>query len=170
MAYRQNVEIVSSIAYDLPLVDMDSSQLVIALSNIFENALESIHDSGKIELTVKKVNDHSISIIVKDTGSGISAEEIDSVYDPFMTSKTMGVGLGLTMVHQIIANHHGELVGKVFDEEFIWHCRTCTACMEVCPGLIEHVDTLMEIRRNEALIQGRMPADARARPDARVQR
>jgi len=53
-----------------------------------------------------------------------------------------------------------DLVGSAFDEEFIWQCRTCTACMEVCPGLIEHVDTLMEIRRNEALIQGRMPADA----------
>jgi len=53
-----------------------------------------------------------------------------------------------------------DIVGNAFDEEFIWHCRTCTACMEVCPGLIEHVDTLMEIRRNEVLIQGRMPADA----------
>jgi Fe-S oxidoreductase/nitrate reductase gamma subunit len=53
-----------------------------------------------------------------------------------------------------------DIVGSAFDEEFIWHCRTCTACMEVCPALIEHVDTLMEIRRNEVLIQGRMPADA----------
>ena len=109
MAFRQNVEIVSSISNDLPLIDMDPSQLVIALSNIFENALESIHDSGRIELTVNRVNDHSINIMVKDTGSGIAAEEIDSVYDPFVTSKTMGVGLGLTMVHQIVANHHGEI-------------------------------------------------------------
>jgi Fe-S oxidoreductase/nitrate reductase gamma subunit len=54
----------------------------------------------------------------------------------------------------------GDIVGSAFDEVFIWHCRTWTACMEVCPGLIEHVDTLMEIRRNEVLIQGRMPADA----------
>jgi len=108
-AYRQNVEIVASIDNDLPLIDMDPSQLVIALSNIFENALESIHDSGRIELNVKRVNDHSINIIVKDTGSGIADDEIDSVYDPFVTSKTRGVGLGLTMVHQIITNHHGEI-------------------------------------------------------------
>ncbi len=53
-----------------------------------------------------------------------------------------------------------DIVGSAFEEDYIWSCRTCTACMEVCPGLIEHVDTLMEIRRNEALIQGRMPADA----------
>ncbi len=53
-----------------------------------------------------------------------------------------------------------DLVGKAFDEEFVWHCRTCGACMEVCPALIDHVDTLMEVRRNEVLIQGRMPEEA----------
>lgn len=53
-----------------------------------------------------------------------------------------------------------DIVGKAFDEEFIWHCRTCGACVEVCPALIDHVGTLMEIRRNEVLIQGRMPEEA----------
>jgi Fe-S oxidoreductase/nitrate reductase gamma subunit len=53
-----------------------------------------------------------------------------------------------------------DIVGKAFDDEFIWHCRTCGACMEVCPARIDHVDTLMELRRNEVLIQGRMPEEA----------
>ncbi len=53
-----------------------------------------------------------------------------------------------------------DIIGNAFDEEYIWHCRTCSACMEVCPALIEHVDTLMEVRRNEVLIQGRIPAEA----------
>ncbi len=53
-----------------------------------------------------------------------------------------------------------DIVGKAFDEEFIWHCRTCGACVEVCPALIDHVGMLMEIRRNEVLIQGRMPEEA----------
>lgn len=109
LAYKQNVEIVRSFDNDLPLIDMDPSQLIIALSNIIENALESMHDNGRIELTVNKDNDHRILIIVKDTGSGIAEEEIDSIYDPFVTSKTRGVGLGLTMVHQIVVNHHGEI-------------------------------------------------------------
>jgi Fe-S oxidoreductase/nitrate reductase gamma subunit len=55
-----------------------------------------------------------------------------------------------------------DIVGQAFDEEFVWHCRTCSACMEVCPALIDHVDTLMDIRRNEVLIQGRMPEEAAA--------
>jgi Fe-S oxidoreductase/nitrate reductase gamma subunit len=52
------------------------------------------------------------------------------------------------------------IVGNALDEDFIWYCRTCTACMDVCPALIEHADTLIEMRRNEVLIQGRMPPDA----------
>lgn len=53
-----------------------------------------------------------------------------------------------------------DIVGGAFDEEFIWHCRTCGACVEVCPAMIEHVDTLVELRRNEVLIQGRIPEEA----------
>jgi Fe-S oxidoreductase/nitrate reductase gamma subunit len=53
-----------------------------------------------------------------------------------------------------------DIVGKAFDAEFVWHCRTCSACVEVCPALIDHVDTLMEVRRNEVLIQGRVPEEA----------
>jgi Fe-S oxidoreductase/nitrate reductase gamma subunit len=53
-----------------------------------------------------------------------------------------------------------DIVGGALDENFIWYCRTCTACMEVCPAAIDHVDTLMEIRRNELLIQGRVPHEA----------
>ena len=58
------------------------------------------------------------------------------------------------------ANGGTAIVGNAFDEDFIWFCRTCTACMEVCPAAIDHVDTLLEIRRNEVLMQGRVPGEA----------
>ena len=53
-----------------------------------------------------------VLVEISDTGSGIEDDEIDSVYDPFVTSKTTGAGLGLTMVHQIILNHGGEIVTR----------------------------------------------------------
>ncbi len=53
-----------------------------------------------------------------------------------------------------------EIVGSVFDEDYIWYCRTCMACTQVCPAYITHVDTLVEIRRNEVNMKGRVPADA----------
>ena len=80
----------------------------IALSNLIENALESIREGGEIRIEVKQV-DEKLLISLNDTGSGIDPGELDSVYDPFFTSKTSGAGLGLTMVHQIITNHHGEI-------------------------------------------------------------
>jgi Fe-S oxidoreductase/nitrate reductase gamma subunit len=70
-----------------------------------------------------------------------------------------GVNGGKT-VEAAATSEVADIVGKAFDEEFIWHCRTCGACVEICPALIDHVGTLMEIRRNEVLIQGRMPEEA----------
>jgi two-component system sporulation sensor kinase A len=87
---------------------MDSSQLVAALSNIMENALESMPHGGKLTLEAKQVPDQ-VLIRITDSGWGISEKNLDSVYDPFVTSKTKGAGLGLTMVHQIVMNHNGEI-------------------------------------------------------------
>ncbi|MFC1535503.1 nitrogen regulation protein NR(II), partial [Thermodesulfobacteriota bacterium] len=114
-AKRQNVKILTSIDHNLPLIKMDSPQLVTALCNIIENALESIRYNGKIELNVDRNNDNSVQIIIRDTGSGIPQEDLDSIYDPFVTSKTSGAGLGLTMVHQIVMNHLGEM--KITSQE-----------------------------------------------------
>jgi signal transduction histidine kinase len=107
-ATKQNVELIKSIDGDTPHTMIDPPQLATALSNIMENALESMTDGGTLELKVNRDNDH-IMIIVRDTGFGIGWKNLDSVYDPFVTSKTRGAGLGLTMVHQIIMNHHGEI-------------------------------------------------------------
>jgi len=56
-----------------------------------------------------KREDNYIAIQVEDTGCGIATDQLDAVYDPFVTSKTRGAGLGLTMVHQVVMNHHGEI-------------------------------------------------------------
>jgi signal transduction histidine kinase len=109
LAEKQNTRLLINLDHTLPLINIDPPQMEIVLSNIFENALEAMHDNGRIDLNVKLVNDNRIEIIIKDTGSGIAPEEMDSIYDPFVTSKTRGAGLGLTMAHQIIANHHGEI-------------------------------------------------------------
>jgi len=52
-----------------------------------------------------------------------------------------------------------EIVGNAFDEHFVWHCLTCMACTQACPAFITHVDTLLEIRRNEVSMKGRADTD-----------
>ena len=108
LARNRNVELLVEIPEDLPSLYLDSSQLVIAISNIMENALEAMPTGGTFFLTVKR-DDRHLSISFKDTGVGIDPGQLDAVYDPFVTSKTRGAGLGLTMVYQIVLNHHGEI-------------------------------------------------------------
>lgn len=52
------------------------------------------------------------------------------------------------------------LAGEVMDENVFWSCTTCRACQEVCPVNIEHVDYIMEVRRNLVLMQGKAPSEA----------
>jgi signal transduction histidine kinase len=108
-AERQGVQIDASIDLDMPVIDMDRQQIATALSNIFENALEAMNHGGRIELYAGIKDDKFLKIVLKDAGAGISEEDLDSVYDPFVTSKASGIGLGLTMVYQIIKNHGGEI-------------------------------------------------------------
>ena len=52
------------------------------------------------------------------------------------------------------------IVENKLDENFVWYCRTCRACVEVCPAKIDHVSQFVEIRRNEVMMQGRLPEEA----------
>ena len=53
-----------------------------------------------------------------------------------------------------------DIIPAAFDENFVWFCRTCLACVEICPAYVEHVDTIFEIRRNEVNMKGRLPVQA----------
>lgn len=51
--------------------------------------------------------------------------------------------------------------GTVFaDKNFVWHCRTCHACQSICPAGVAHVDLLIELRRAEVMMAGRLPSEA----------
>jgi len=108
LAGNRHVKLSVEIADDLPQINLDSSQLVIAMSNIMENALESMPKGGNLTLHATR-DDRHLLVSFRDTGLGIDPEQLDAIYDPFVTSKTRGAGLGLTMVYQIVMNHHGEI-------------------------------------------------------------
>ncbi|HCX22826.1 MAG: hypothetical protein CMB80_23595 [Flammeovirgaceae bacterium] len=80
--------------------------------NLIHNADQSTDQSGEITLSTRLSDDGKRGVIsVKDTGSGITAEDLPHVFDPFFTTKPPGegVGLGLFIVYQIIKEHHGEI-------------------------------------------------------------
>ncbi|MFC2039642.1 heterodisulfide reductase-related iron-sulfur binding cluster [Chloroflexota bacterium] len=58
------------------------------------------------------------------------------------------------------AESRKDMVSEAVTEEVVWDCTTCRACMEVCPVYIEHIDKIIEIRRNLAMEQSRFPESA----------
>ena len=104
----ESVDLVADIEEDLPTVTIDRAQISRALKNIIRNSIEALPTGGTIELKARAVDSH-IRIVVEDSGIGIDEDKFDSVLDPFVTSKTTGAGLGLTMVYQIVKNHQGEI-------------------------------------------------------------
>jgi two-component system sensor kinase FixL len=91
---------------DLPLVWADVEKIKQVVLNLCKNAAEAMPGGG--ELTVSATNfDGQVRLEITDTGVGIPAG-VD-VFEPFVTTKTQGTGLGLTIVRQIVAAHNGKL-------------------------------------------------------------
>jgi len=108
LANQLGIRVVKEIAPDLPPVRLDPSQICMALSNILDNALEAMPQGGTLTLKALQ-EDRFLVLTIRDTGCGIPKDQLTSIYDPFVTSKSKGVGLGLTLVHQVISNHHGDI-------------------------------------------------------------
>lgn len=105
---RQSIHLETDIEESLPTITLDKAQISRALKNIVQNSIEALPTAGTLRLTARAV-DSAIRIVVEDFGVGIDEDKLGSILDPFVTSKTTGAGLGLTMVYQIVMNHHGEI-------------------------------------------------------------
>ena len=105
---RHSIHLKTDIEEDLPIITLDKAQISRALKNIVQNSVEALPAGGTLKLTTRAV-DSTIRIIVEDFGIGIDEGKLGSILDPFVTSKTTGAGLGLTMVYQIVMNHQGEI-------------------------------------------------------------
>ncbi len=95
---------------DLPEIIADKSQLLQVLSNLVVNALQAMPDEGV--LTIRTTADAArVSLMVQDTGIGMSDEVKESIFVPFFTTKDVdqGTGLGLAVVHGIVTAHGGEI-------------------------------------------------------------
>lgn len=92
------------------VIDMagDAAKLKQAFGIIIMNGFQAMHGTGKLKIEVKR-NGGSIDVDVTDTGEGIPHEDISKIFDPFVTTKEMGVGLGLAITKRIIEDHEGKI-------------------------------------------------------------
>lgn len=87
----------------------DSEQLKQVILNLMLNAVQAMPQGGEVLVAAKRSR-QALTIRVKDEGSGIPEKDLDSIYDPFFTTKETGTGLGLPVAYQIVEKHGGELM------------------------------------------------------------
>jgi signal transduction histidine kinase len=95
---------------NLPIISGLSDQIRQVVLNLFLNAIEVMKPGGRLTVQTRGlVQQNEIFLSVKDTGPGIDLEILPKIFDPFITSKHTGTGLGLTITHDIIEQHHGRI-------------------------------------------------------------
>jgi signal transduction histidine kinase len=93
----------------LPKIEGDKQMLKRVFINLADNAVQAMEPKGgKLEVTTKQA-DNSIEIKIKDTGVGISEENLQKIFAPFFTTKAQGMGVGLAICKRFVEQHHGTI-------------------------------------------------------------
>jgi PAS domain S-box-containing protein len=124
-ARGQGVEIRRYYASELPMVRGDKVRLHQAFSNLISNGVEAMLDGGELSIAVTGPGredvvgdgegsalwgeDGHVEVEIRDTGVGIKKEEMGKIFEPFYTTSTRGMGLGLAITRRIINEHGGEI-------------------------------------------------------------
>jgi len=99
------------------LVLADKVQIQQVLLNLMRNAIEAMVSSKRRELTITTTRIAEMAeITVKDTGTGIAEEVASQLFQPFVTSKPQGMGVGLSISRTIVEAHGGQIVAEANPE------------------------------------------------------
>jgi len=112
------IEVSRQFSPDLPSVYVDKRQIKHVFYNLFLNACQAMEKGGILTIKTYKtrVDDRPfIACDVTDTGPGIPPDLLPNIFNPFFTTKDTGAGLGLSIVHNILSRHQGEI--DVFNKE-----------------------------------------------------
>jgi two-component system, NtrC family, sensor histidine kinase HydH len=96
---------------NLPAVPLDEGLCEQAFVNLIQNAYDAMSDGGTLRVSAAKANADrdGIEVRIEDTGTGIPPALREQIFNPFVTTKKTGVGLGLSIVSRIVDGHHGTI-------------------------------------------------------------
>jgi signal transduction histidine kinase len=121
--HGSGIKLKTKLTKDLPVIKADEVQLSQVLVNLITNAVHAMPNGGEIVIATS-AKGRFVSLVVKDTGRGMTAEVEEKIFEPFFTTKPVGqgTGLGLSVVKGIIDSHQGRIsvhstpgVGTRFD-------------------------------------------------------
>lgn len=105
----KKIKIEKKFSYDICDVEVDAEKVKIAFLNLIVNAVEAMEAENGVLAISTQAKDHKCIVEISDNGSGISADHLDHLFEPFFTSKEKGTGLGLTHTQNIILSHKGSI-------------------------------------------------------------
>ncbi|KKM91255.1 hypothetical protein LCGC14_1230410, partial [marine sediment metagenome] len=106
MIFPENIILERYLDDKLPSINFDFSQIKQVFHNLFLNAIQAMPEGGILEITTSS-RENFIEIRIKDSGIGISEEDLDNIFEPLYTTKVIGIGLGLTIVKDLVEKHGG---------------------------------------------------------------
>ncbi len=94
----------------LPPIVVDREQIKQVVLNLLLNAIQAMPQGGLLRLSGQSPGGNQwVSLSVQDSGTGIPPEDMDKLFNPFFSTKEGGLGLGLSIAHRIVDEHHGRI-------------------------------------------------------------
>jgi PAS domain S-box-containing protein len=112
---QQKIEIRTKLDKNIPDIQADSVRLRQIIHNLVKNALEAMHTKGWIRIRTESVEEFGceyVEMSVEDSGGGIDKGLLETLFEPYVTTKTTGSGLGLAIVKKIIEEHGGQVIAE----------------------------------------------------------
>ena len=100
-------ECIGSMLYHIPFIDKLKMQRVFL--NLINNAIEAIGENGVINISLENNENKFILWKIKDSGCGISDEIASRIFEPFVSGKSNGTGLGMSIVKSFVEKHGGSI-------------------------------------------------------------
>lgn len=103
------VQVYKNYSPGIPPVRVDAELLERVFTNLIQNAAQASPPGGVVTVKTQLVGDDKVEVAVIDRGSGIEAKNLESIFNPFFTTKPDGVGLGLAICSKIVDEHGGHI-------------------------------------------------------------
>lgn len=105
---ERRIKVTLDIPSSLPAVAIDSDRMEQVFFNLIKNAMEAMKNSGSIDIDLGS-DDKDVTVSFRDTGTGMTTEQLTHLFEPYHTSKKGGNGLGLMVTARIVQEHGGTI-------------------------------------------------------------
>jgi len=122
IASLPGIEIYKNYSPGIPFVKVDAELLERVFSNLILNAAQASPAGGVVTVKTQLLDNNQVEVAVIDRGTGIEAKNLESIFNPFFTTKPEGVGLGLAICSKIVDEHGGHItVESTAGEGSVFH-------------------------------------------------